>query len=101
MRRATCGRWRSRRCWASAADARGGPPGVGGGPRAGGGGGGGGAPGGGPPLLDARSMQPKRGELQGCRASTRLVMGEIAADPKLKLIVLSSRWALYNGDKPY
>ena len=54
-----------------------------------------------PPLVDARSMQPKRGELKGCRASTRLVMGEIAADPKLKLVVLAARWPLYNGDKPY
>jgi peptidoglycan/LPS O-acetylase OafA/YrhL len=54
-----------------------------------------------PPLVDARSMQPKRGELAGCRASTKLVMAEIAADTKLKLIVLAARWPLYNGDKPY
>jgi peptidoglycan/LPS O-acetylase OafA/YrhL len=54
-----------------------------------------------PPVVDARSMQPKRGELTGCRASTRQAMDEIAADPKLKLIVLSARWALYDGDKPY
>jgi peptidoglycan/LPS O-acetylase OafA/YrhL len=54
-----------------------------------------------PPLVDARSMQPKTGELRGCRASTRLVMQEIAADPKLKLIVLSARWPLYDGDKPH
>ncbi|THD58662.1 acyltransferase family protein [Phenylobacterium sp.] len=54
-----------------------------------------------PPLVGARSMQPKTGEIRGCRASTRLVMNEIAADPKLKLIVLAARWPLYDGDKPY
>jgi hypothetical protein len=28
-------------------------------------------------------------------------MDEIAANPKLKLIVLAARWPLYNGDLPY
>jgi hypothetical protein len=46
-------------------------------------------------------VQPKAGELKGCRDSTRLVMREIAADPKLKLVVLSARWPLYDGDKPH
>jgi hypothetical protein len=51
-------------------------------------------------LADARVMAQKTGELNGCRASTGLVLREIAADPKLKLIVLSLRWPLYNGDRP-
>jgi peptidoglycan/LPS O-acetylase OafA/YrhL len=54
-----------------------------------------------PPLVDARSMQPKTGEQAGCRPSNRLVVDEIAANPKLKLIVLAARWPLYNGDLPY
>jgi peptidoglycan/LPS O-acetylase OafA/YrhL len=58
------------------------------------------AVGGCPPLLDARVMAQKTGELQGCRASTGRAMGEIAANPKLKLIVLASRWPLYDGDRP-
>jgi peptidoglycan/LPS O-acetylase OafA/YrhL len=58
------------------------------------------AVGGCPALLDARVMAQKVGELKGCRASTGRTMGEIAANPKLKLIVLASRWPLYNGDRP-
>ncbi|MDB5499456.1 MAG: acyltransferase 3 [Phenylobacterium sp.] len=54
-----------------------------------------------PPLMDARAMAPKVGELKGCRASAGLVMREIAADPKLKLIVLAARWPLYDGDTPH
>jgi peptidoglycan/LPS O-acetylase OafA/YrhL len=54
-----------------------------------------------PPLIDAKSVQAKLGELPGCRASTRQVIGEIAADPQLKLIVLAARWPLYDGDKPH
>jgi len=54
-----------------------------------------------PPLVDAKSVQARQGEIPGCRASTRQVMGEIAADPRLKLIVLAARWPLYDGDKPY
>jgi peptidoglycan/LPS O-acetylase OafA/YrhL len=54
-----------------------------------------------PPLVDARTLQPKSGELPGCRASNQLAMREIAVDPKLKLIVLAARWPLYNGDKPH
>jgi peptidoglycan/LPS O-acetylase OafA/YrhL len=54
-----------------------------------------------PPLMDARPMAPKVGELKGCRASAVLVMREIAADPKLKLIVLAARWPLYDGDTPH
>jgi peptidoglycan/LPS O-acetylase OafA/YrhL len=54
-----------------------------------------------PPLVDARPVQPKSGELPGCRASNALVMSEISADPKMKLIVLAARWPLYNGDTPH
>lgn len=51
-------------------------------------------------LVDARVTAQKVGELKGCRASTGRTMGEIAANPKLKLIVLALRWPLYNGDRP-
>ena len=54
-----------------------------------------------PPLVDARPMQPKTGELAGCRASNQQAMAEIAANPQLKLIVLAARWPLYNGDAPH
>jgi peptidoglycan/LPS O-acetylase OafA/YrhL len=54
-----------------------------------------------PPLLDAKTTAPRRGEMPGCRASTRQVMAEIAANPKLRLIVLSARWPLYAGDTPH
>ncbi len=51
-------------------------------------------------LVDAKIMAPKAGELKGCQASTRQTIAEIAANPKLKLIVLALRWPLYNGDRP-
>jgi peptidoglycan/LPS O-acetylase OafA/YrhL len=51
-------------------------------------------------LADARVMAQKAGELKGCRASTEIILKEIAANPKLKFIVISLRWALYNGDWP-
>jgi peptidoglycan/LPS O-acetylase OafA/YrhL len=51
-------------------------------------------------LVDARVVAAKTGELKGCRASPRATMAEIAANPKLKLIVLALRWPLYNGDRP-
>ncbi len=54
-----------------------------------------------PPLVNARAVEAKFGELKGCRESKGQVLGEIAANPKLKLIILAARWALYNGDLPY
>jgi peptidoglycan/LPS O-acetylase OafA/YrhL len=51
-------------------------------------------------LVDARVMAQKTGEMKGCRASQGVAMREIAANPKLKLIVLAMRWPLYNGDRP-
>jgi peptidoglycan/LPS O-acetylase OafA/YrhL len=51
-------------------------------------------------LVDARVMAQKTGEMKGCRASAGVAMREIAANPKLKLIVLAMRWPLYNGDSP-
>ncbi|HZZ69297.1 MAG TPA: acyltransferase family protein [Phenylobacterium sp.] len=51
-------------------------------------------------LVDARVVAQKTGEMKGCRASTGIVLREIAANPKLKLIVLSLRWPLYDGDWP-
>jgi len=53
-----------------------------------------------PALVDARVMAKKTGELKGCRASAGVMLREIAANPKLKLIVLAMRWPLYNGDRP-
>ena len=36
-----------------------------------------------------------------CRGTTREVLAEIAADPKLKLIVLAARWPLYRDAPPF
>ncbi|MBS0334961.1 MAG: acyltransferase [Proteobacteria bacterium] len=53
-----------------------------------------------PPLVDARTAMGRMRALPGCAESTRQVMGEIAGDPKLRLILLAARWPIYNGDKP-
>jgi peptidoglycan/LPS O-acetylase OafA/YrhL len=36
-----------------------------------------------------------------CAATTQAVLGEIAADPKLKLVVLAARWPLYRDAPPF
>ena len=36
-----------------------------------------------------------------CARSTELMLGEIAADPKLKLVVLAARWPLYRDQPPF
>ncbi|HEY3951528.1 acyltransferase family protein [Phenylobacterium sp.] len=53
-----------------------------------------------PPLVDARTTRVRFGALPGCAESNRQALAEIAQDPKLKLIVLSARWPIYNGDAP-
>ena len=37
----------------------------------------------------------------GCRGTTREVLEEIAANPKLKLVVLAARWPLYRDAPPF
>jgi SGNH domain (fused to AT3 domains) len=54
------------------------------------------ARGGCPPLVDVRAVAPKRGEIPGCRETTPLVLGEIASNPKLQVIVLAARWPMYS-----
>jgi peptidoglycan/LPS O-acetylase OafA/YrhL len=48
-----------------------------------------------PPLTDVVSVAPKRGPLPGCRESGPAILKEIAANPALKLIVMSGRWPMY------
>ena len=48
-----------------------------------------------PPLVDILNVAPKRGPLPGCLGSDKVLLGEIAANHALKVIVLSARWPMY------
>ena len=55
-----------------------------------------------PPLVGLRArLLPSYYELARCPVSTKLVLGEIAANRKLKLIVLAARWPLYRDIPPF
>jgi peptidoglycan/LPS O-acetylase OafA/YrhL len=53
-----------------------------------------------PPFTDRRIPLLKVLE-KACRGTTAEVMQEIAADPKLKLVVLAARWPLYRDAPPF
>ncbi len=53
-----------------------------------------------PPLTDVRVMIGRVGDDPTCRAANRQLLQEIAANPDLKLIVLSARWPLYEDARP-
>jgi peptidoglycan/LPS O-acetylase OafA/YrhL len=53
-----------------------------------------------PPFTDRRIPLLRFLE-KACRATTAQVMAEIAANPKLKLVVLAARWPLYRDAPPF
>jgi peptidoglycan/LPS O-acetylase OafA/YrhL len=53
-----------------------------------------------PPLVNLRVRLPNRFELK-CPPATNQAMREIAANPKLKLVVLAARWPLFRDAPPF
>lgn len=58
------------------------------------------AQGGCPPVIGVRVHMQNGVELK-CPAAARQAMAEIAANPKLKLVVLSARWPMYRDAPPF
>lgn len=58
------------------------------------------AQGGCPPVIGVRVRLPNGLELK-CPRAAKQAMAEIAANPKLKLIVLSARWPMYRDAPPF
>lgn len=58
------------------------------------------AQGGCPPVIGVRVHMQNGVELK-CPRASKLAMAEIAANPKLKLIVLSARWPMYRDAPPF